>query len=420
MINILIKGGRLLDPANGIDAQQDLYIRNGKISAPLTHIDQTIDATGMIVSPGFIDLCSQLPEPGYSQKGTLLSEVTAATSAGITTLCCNPATKPVIDSTAVTNLIKDKANKAGMANVLPLGALTQGLAGEQLSNMHGLTEAGCIALSNGRNALSNNLVAQRCYEYASTYDLLVYIHPLDHDLADNGCMHDGSTSTRLGLEGISAIAETIAVAQHLLLIEQTGIRAHFCQISTARSAQMIIDAQAKGLPVTADTPILNLLYTDECIYGFNSLFHVQPPLRTSADQQGLIAAVKSGNLAISANHCAHEVTAKMAPFAASEAGASTYDSFTSMALALVENNHLTLNEVINAISALPSKILSINAGDLSEGQPADIAIIDPTTQWELNETSQHSSGINNPLQDQTLTGRVRYTLVNGAVVYSAD
>lgn len=417
MSSILIKGGRLLDPANNLDQVQDLYIKDGKISAPIKNIDQEIDATGQIVSPGFIDLCSQLPEPGFSQKGSLASETKAAASAGITTLCCSPTTKPVIDTTAVTNLIKDKAKSAGFSNVLPLGALTQGLAGEQLSSMHGLKQAGCIAMSNGRLPVSNNLVAQRCYEYAATHDILVYIHALDPYLAGEGCMHEGSISTKLGLAGVPEVAETVAIAQQLLIIEKTGIKAHFCQISSARAAKMIIEAQTKGLPVTADVAILNLLFSDESVQGFNSLYHVQPPLRSKADQKGLIAAVKSGHLAISANHSPHEVAAKMAPFSASEAGASTYDSFAAMALGLVNDGQLTLSELINAISRLPGKILGLEAGNLREGQTADVVIFNPEQEWQLTEDNQQSAGINNPQQGQQLKGCVSHTLVDGRLVF---
>lgn len=285
-MNMLIQGGRVIDPANQIDQVTDLYIVDGKVaalgSAPEgVEAGQTIDATGQVVCPGFIDLSAHAREPGPSQKGSIKTEAAAAVAGGVTTMITPPTTSPVVDTSAVAELIRDRCEEAGKMRILPMGALTKGLEGEQLAPMAALASSGCIAFSNSRLPIANSLILMRCLEYAATHDLLVVFQAQDESLARGGCMHDDSTCTRLGLNGIPESAETIEVARCLLLTEQTGVRAHFGQLSCERSVRMIHEARERGLPVTADVAIHNLLLTDECVTGFNNDFHVLPPCAAS-------------------------------------------------------------------------------------------------------------------------------------------
>lgn len=423
---IQILGGTVIDPASGLNEQKDVFIENDVIVAvgkkPVDfQVEKTIDATGKLVLPGFIDLCAFLAEPGFGQKGNIASETKAAARSGITTLCCAPDTKPVIDSSAVANLITDKAKEAGNVRVLPLGALTAGLQGEQLSNMNGLKEAGCVALTNMDAPMRDSRVVMQCYHYAAGVGMPVMVTPLDHALADGGCMHQGPTSTRLGLAGIPETAETVALAQHLLLIEQTGVTAHFNRISSGLALEMITNAKAKGLNVSADVAIGNLCFIDEDSLGFDSAMHVVPPYRSEADRQALLAGVNAGELAICSNHRPHEVAAKMAPFAASESGISVLDSFASVLFSLVEKGELTLEAAVKAVTQTPADVLGETPaeamGSLKVGGAADVTIIDQSATIELNEADLNSQGVNNPWLHQSLKGKVLATLCDGHVVF---
>ncbi|WP_369685982.1 dihydroorotase [Balneatrix alpica] len=424
-MNIVIRGGRVMDPASQLDSVTDLYISNGKIAAlgeaPAGFVEElSLDASGLIVSPGFVDLCARVREPGNSAKGTIRSETQAAAAGGITSLCVPPDSNPINDSTAVTKLIMDKARQAGFAKILPIGALTKGLEGEQLANMQALAEAGCIALSNTRLPIRNSLTLMRCLEYAATFDLLVIFQSQDADLASAGVMHDGATATRLGLSGIPETAETIAVARDLLLVEQTGVRAHFGQLSTARAVQLIMDARAKGLRVTADVAVHHLLYTDTKLKGFDSLYHINPPLRSSIDRAGLREALLGGTLsAICSDHQPHDEAAKRAPLSATEPGISSLETLLPQALTLVEQGVLDMMQMIDKLASGPAKVLGIQAGRLALGDAADICVFDPKQEWLLSANQMHSTGKNTPLLKKTQTGKVRYTLVDGELVYQA-
>ncbi len=419
-----IRGGRLFDPSQSLDDIQDLFIENDRIvaigNAPSDFVvDQTIDAAGQMVVPGFIDLCAFLAEPGYGQKGNITSETAAAVRAGITTLCCTPNTRPVVDSPAVAALIRDKAQSAGYANVLPLGALTPNLKGEQIANLFGLKEAGCVAMTNLDFPMKDSRVIRQCYLYAASYNIPVFATPLDSALADGGCLHEGFTSSRLGLAGISETAETLALAQHLLLAEQTGVRLHISRITAARSLEMLRDARKRGLDVTADVAIGNLCFIDEDAVGYDSLIHVNPVYRSESDRQALLSAVNKNELAICSNHRPHEMAAKMAPFAATESGISVLDSFTAVLFDLVENNALTLKAAVQAVTDLPAQILRKPLGQLNIGGPADLAIIQNRGGYSLGAETMASMGKNSPWTSHQFSHRVSHTLLGGRLVYQA-
>lgn len=423
-MKLSILGARVIDPASGLDTVTDLHLEAGKIlaigAAPASFTPvETIDASGLIAAPGLVDLNVALREPGYSRKGNIASETRAAAAGGVTSLCCPPRTKPVLDTSAVAELILDRAREAGHSKVFPIGALSKGLEGEQLAELVALRDAGCVAFSNGLKTFHNTRTLCRALEYAATFDLTVIFNSQDHDLAEGGLAHEGPTAAFLGLAGIPETAETVALARDLLLVEQSGVRAHFSQLTSARGAAMIADAQARGLPVTADVALYQLILTDEALIDFSSLYHVQPPLRTRADRDGLREAVKSGVIqAISSHHQPHERDAKLAPFAATEPGISSVELLLPLAMTLVEDGLLDLPTLLARLSSGPAAALRLPAGQLSAGAAADIVLFDPAASTVAGETWL-SKGENCPFLGHCLPGAVRYTLVDGRISHSA-
>ena len=421
-MRIQILGARVIDPASGLDQTRDLFIDAGKLlafdQAPAGFkADQSIDAAGLIAAPGLVDLSVALREPGYSRKGTIASETLAAAAGGVTSLCCPPHTKPVLDTPAVTELIIDRAREAGHAKVYPIGALSKGLAGEQLAELVALRDAGCVAFGNGLSNFPSNRVLCRALEYAATFNLTVVFHSQDADLAAGGLAHEGPMASFLGLAGNPETAETVALSRHLLLVEQTGVRAHFSQLSSARAAEMIAAAQNRGLPVTADVALYQLLLTDEALRDFSSLYHVQPPLRTHKDRDGLRQAVKDGVIqAISSHHQPHEPDAKLAPFAATEAGISSVELLLPLALQLVSEGLLDLPTLLARLSCGPASALRLPAGRLAVGAPADLVLFEPQGST-LAGSSWFSRGRNCPFIGEQLPGKVRFTLVDGHISY---
>ncbi|HED19620.1 MAG TPA: dihydroorotase, partial [Gammaproteobacteria bacterium] len=320
--NIRIAGGRLIDPGNDIDDLLDIYIADGRVVA----VDQPpdgfsadieLDATSLYVIPGLIDLSARLGEPGKEFKATIDSECRAAAAGGITTLCCPPDTDPVIDTPAVIELIRHRARQAGAARVVSLGALTRGLDGEHLSEMAALQRAGCVGVSNALKPLASTYIERRAFEYAATFDLTVFLHADDAALSANGCMHEGHMSTRLGLPGIPEAAETVAVARDLALIQQTGVRAHFCHLTTQQAVRMVARARFDGVPVTAGVAMPNLYLTELDTVDFGADYHFIPPLRTQEDRDSLRKGLQNGTLsALCSDHQPHEADAKLAPFPA--------------------------------------------------------------------------------------------------------
>lgn len=422
-MNVLIENGRIVDPANNIDETNNLYIVDGLISAigqaPAHFVaEQKIDASGLVVSPGFVDLAAHLREPGEEHKATIASETVAAVKGGITSLCCPPNTSPVIDTPAVVELIHHKAKQSGLAHIHPIGALTKKLDGQKLSNMAALKNAGCVGVSNHWHPLKNTLVLRRALEYATTYDLTVFLHPEDHDLLNDGCAHEGLVSTRLGLPSIPESAETAALAQQLILVKETGARVHFCRLSSAQAVAMITKAQNSGLAVTADVAAHQLHLCEIDISDFDSQCHVRPPLRTQRDQQGLNTGLLSNAIAaICSDHQPHEPDAKLKPFSDTEPGISGLETLLPLSLRLFHESRLSLSEVIAKISSEPARILKITAGTLSIGNTADICIFDPDHYWEISPDSWLSRGYNTPFVGWELRGHATHTFINGKLVY---
>ena len=425
-MGIVIRGGRLIDPANGIDAINDLFIAEQHVVG-IRHApdgfqpEREINAKGLIVCPGFTDLCARLREPGQEHKATIASETYAAASAGITTLVCPPDTDPVIDETAVVELIRRRAKAAGFARVLTLGALTRGLLGEHLAEMAALKEAGCVAVSNASKPITNTLVLRRGMEYAATYDLTVFLTPADAWLSAGGSAHGGIVAARLGLPGIPVAAETTIVARDLALIEETRVSAHFCRLSSARAVEMVAQAQQRGLPVSADVSAHHLHLTEIDLGRFNSLVHVLPPLRSLLDRDGLRAGLASGVIAaICSDHQPHEADAKQLPFSDTEPGISGLETLLGLSLRLVEEGVVPLTTAIERLTVGPSHILGLKSGHLGVGATADICIFNPHHAWSLEPETMTSRGHNSPFLGQEFNGHVTHTLLAGRLVYEAS
>jgi len=422
-MGIHIRNGHLIDPANQVDKKVDLFIEHGKVAAigkaPAGFkAEQLIDASDRLVIPGIIDLQARLREPGLEYKATIKSETRAAAASGITTLCLPPDTNPIIDTPAVIELIHRRNEAAACAEIVTLGALTKGLAGDEISEMYELKRAGCVGVSNARAPIANTLVIRRAMEYAANFGLTIFLNAEDHSLSHKGCAHEGAISTRLGLPSIPEAAETMAVARLLMLVEQTGVRAHFCQLSTAKAVQMIHRAQYDGLAVTADVTAHHLYLTEMDIGYFDSNCHVMPPLRSQRDKAGLRQGLVEGTLnAICSDHQPHELDAKLAPFCESEAGISGLDTLLPLALRLADELDLKRSDVIARLTQYPAQILGLKTGQLAVGRQADICIFDPQQHWTVNHDNLVSQGKNSPFLGWEMKGRVSHTLLAGQVVF---
>jgi dihydroorotase len=422
-----IRNGRLIDPASGTDQEADLHLADGRVlavgAAPAGfQPDRTLDARGLIVCPGFVDLSARLREPGHEQKATIASETRAAAAAGITTLCCPPDTEPVIDTPAVAQLVHQIAERHGFARVLPAGAITQGLEGRQITEMAALKAAGCPVLSQAERPIRNTQVLRRALEYASTFGLTLFLLPQDADLAEGGCAHEGRVATRLGLPGIPQAAETVAVARALALAEQTGARVHFRGLSTARGAEMLAAAHARGIPASADVAVHQLFLTEDDLDGFDADCHVIPPLRTLADRDALRTAVAGGTVqALCSDHQPHDADAKEAPFPETAPGISALETLLPLTLCLVADGILDLPTAIARLTTGPAEILGHppgrDLGCIRPGRPADVCVFDPRESWVPSPNDLMSHGDNSPFLGVTLHGRVRWTVLGGRTVF---
>jgi len=420
----LIKNGRVINPKTSFDEIADVVIAEGKVIAVGSipdgfNAEQTIDATGQYVFPGIIDLSARLREPGFDYKATIASETQAAASAGITTLCCPPDTAPVIDSPAVVEMINHLAEQSGKARVVIIGALSKQLEGSQISEMSALKTAGVVGVGNGLRQIKNTLVMRRALEYASSHNLTVFLFSEDPWLRGNGSAHEGAISTRMGLEGVPEIAEVIAVARDLALIEQTGVRAHFCQLSTAKAKTKIARAQSEGLPVTVDVSAHQLHLTDMDIGDFDPMYHVRPPLRSIRDRDVLRQGIKENSVSvICSDHQPHDEDAKDGPFSVTEPGISGIDTLLPLTMRLVADGVLTLQEALASLTYKPAEILGLNLGTIELGATADLVVYDPNAFWTLTPETMQSAGKNSPFLGWEFDGKVTHTFLEGRLVYS--
>ncbi|MDM4769396.1 dihydroorotase family protein [Solimonas sp. SE-A11] len=424
-MSLLIRGARVLDPASGLDGIAEVGIRNGLIDhlgsgAPAGAYEETLDAAGLWLLPGLLDLAARFREPGQSHKASFRSEVPAAFASGITGIVLPPDTSPAIDSPAIVNRIHRSASAAGPLNVHVLGALTKGLAGEALSEMGSLKQAGCVGLGNAYAPLANSLIARRALEYANGLGLTVHVFAQDASLANGGCVHEGPVGTRLGLSPIPAAAEVAALRFWVSLVEDTGASIHVGRLSTSKGAGLVESAQRRGLPVTADVAVHQLFLTDEDVDGFNAQCHVIPPLRSAEDRDGLREAVRRGVIGtICSDHQPHEIDAKTNPFPQTEPGISGLESLLPLALRFAAETGMAPLDLVARLSSGPAAVIDAEAGSLALGRPADLLLVDSQARWRLQASALRSAGRNTAFDGSEMHGRVVRTLVRGQTVFSA-
>jgi len=422
-MKIHIKNGRLIDPKHHIDGQQDLFIAAGKVvgvgHAPEGFTaNQTLDATGLIVCPGLVDMSARLREPGFEYKATLESELQAAVAGGITSLACPPDTEPVLDEPGLVEMLKHRAKLLNLAHVYPLGALTRQLEGKQLTEMCELTEAGCVGFSQADVAITDTRVLWRAMQYAATFGYTVWLRPEDYHLARGGVAHDGEIASRLGLAGIPAAAESVALSTILRLAAETGARIHLCRLSTRESVEMVKQAKSEGLSVTCDVSANHLHLTDHDIGFFDANCHLKPPLRSQRDLDALRAGLKTGDIdAVCSDHTPVDDDAKLLPFAEAEAGATGLELLLPLTLKWAAGVNASLTQAIARITCAPAAIMGIDAGHLGLGATADVCLFSQETYWKVEAKHLISQGKNSPFLGLELAGSVTHTLAQGHTVF---
>ena len=421
-MKILIKNGRIIDPASNHDA----------VGAPTADFsaDRTIDAGGLVVAPGFVDLAARLREPSHEYAGMLESEMAAAVAGGVTSVVCLPDTEPVLDEPGLVQMLKFRAGSLNLARLYPLGALTCGLAGEALTEMAALSEAGCIGFSHADVALKDTLVLHRALQYAATFGYSVWLRPNDAYLGD-GVAAKGALATRLGLSGVPALAETIALATIFELVRDTGARVHLCRLSSAAGIEWVRRAKAEGLPISCDVSVNQLHLTDVDIGYFDSSMRLTPPLRQQRDRDAIRAALADGTVdALVSDHTPVAEDAKNLPFAEAEPGATGIELLLSLALHWGAASRLPLLQTLARITSAPVAVLragrdgtpdlvAAGAGSLVEGGAADLCVFDPDAHWTVTPEALRSQGKHTPFAGYELPGRVRCTLVAGAVAFES-
>lgn len=430
-MKILIRNGRVVDPASNRDEICDLALAAGRVigvgSRPENFTpNRTIDARGCIVAPGLVDLAARLREPGHEHEGMLESEMAAAVAGGVTSLVCPPDTDPVLDEPGLVDMLKFRAEKLHQARVFPLGALTRGLAGENLTEMAELTESGCVGFSQAEVPLQNTQVLQRAMQYASTFGYAVWLRPQEYYLG-KGVAASGPLATRLGLGGVPVAAETIALHTIFELMRGTDARVHLCRISSAAGIALVRLAKEEGLKVTCDVSINSLHLTDVDIGYFDSRMRLQPPLRQQRDRDALREGLADGTVdALVSDHTPVDEDAKQLPFAEAEPGATGLELLLGLALKWGQESGVGLTRALAVLTSEPARVLGgalgtlqASAGQLVEGGVADVCIFDPQQAWTVEPQALRSQGRHTPFAGHELPGRVRYTIVGGQVAFEA-
>jgi len=422
-LKLHIKHGRLVDPKHGVDRPADLFVGDGRVAgigAPPKGFtpERVIDASGLVVAPGLVDLAARLREPGLEYKATLESEMLAAVAGGVTSLACPPDTDPPLDEPGLVEMLKRRAASLNLARVYPVGALTAKLEGERLTEMAELRDHGCVAFSQADVPLPDTQLLWRALQYAATFGFPVWLRPQDPYLAKGGVAHDGEVATRLGLPGIPAFAETIALGTILALVRVTGTRVHLCRLSAGESIEMVRAAKREGLPVTCDVAAHHLHLSDMDLGYFDAHAHVVPPFRSQRDRDRLRAGLADGTIdAVCSDHTPVDEDAKQLPFGESEPGTTGLELLLPLTLKWSQESRLPLPQALARVTSDPARILGVDAGHLAVGAPADICIFDPEAYFKVAPATLRSQGKNTPFLGYELPGVVRYTLVAGEVRY---
>ncbi len=419
MMKILIKNGRVIDPANKVDEKLDLLISDGKIAkfgkpgSLSADGSQAIDAAGKLIVPGLIDMHVHLREPGFEYKETIATGTAAAKAGGFTSVCCMPNTNPVNDNRSITEFILSQARDAS-SRVYPIGAITKGSKGEELAEMAELHQAGCVAISDDGKPLMNAALMRRAMEYSKIFDTLIIAHCEDSTLSDKGVMNEGGISTELGLRGIPRAAEDVMTSRDISLAELTGCRLHIAHVSTAGSVNLVRDAKKRGVKVTAETCPHYFTLTDEAVRGYNAMAKMNPPLRSAEDVAAIKQGLTDGTIdVIATDHAPHGMDEKSGEFDYAPFGIVGLETALGLTLRLVEEGVLSLRDAIMKLSVNPAAILKIGAGTLSSGADGDVTIIDPTASWTVDSSQFKSKSRNTPFNGWKLTGRAVQTIVGG-------
>jgi dihydroorotase len=429
-MRILIEGGRVIDPANKLDAVVDVLIEDGRIAAVSPGLsdrsgpapDRVLDGRGKVVCPGFVDIHVHLREPGREDKETIATGTRAAARGGFTSLCCMPNTSPVNDNQSVTEFILDRARKGGIVNVFPVGAITKGQQGEELAEIGELVGAGCVAVSDDGKPVMNAEIMRRALEYAGMFRIPVIQHAEDLHLTGQGVMHEGLVSTELGLHGIPAISEAVIVARDILLAEMTGGHYHVAHISTAEAIRLVREARMRGLKVTCEACPHHFALTDEAVRDFNTNAKMSPPLRSARHVDAIKAALRDGTIdAIATDHAPHTVQEKEQEFDYAPNGVIGLETaFGLTVTTLVEGDVLPLAQAISKLSWEPARVMGLPKGILSVGADADVTIVDPAREWSVDVSRFASKSRNSPFDGWKLRGQVLATIVGGKVVWELE
>jgi dihydroorotase len=422
---IFIEGGRVIDPASGVDGVRTVVVREGRIAEVAERVERprdarAVDARGRWVTPGFVDLHVHLREPGQEYKETVETGTRAAVAGGFTAVCAMPNTRPVNDNASVTELVLARAAAAGLARVYPVGAISKGSEGQELAEYGELLAAGCVALSDdGRPVMSSGLM-RRALEYARAFGLPLTVHEEDLGLVGEGVMHEGVTSTRLGLRGIPGAAEEVMVLRDLALAELTGGRLHVAHVSTRGAVRALREAKARGLRVTAEVTPHHLALVDEDVArsGYSTDFKMAPPLRSAEDVAACRAGLADGTLdAIATDHAPHSAVEKEVEFDAASNGVIGLETAFPVCLALVREGVIPERRLVEALTSGPAAAFGLPGGSLARGAPADVAVLDPAAEWTLDPDRLRSRSRNTPWKGKRLVGRCTMTLVGGRVVH---
>ncbi|MEA3493597.1 MAG: dihydroorotase [Candidatus Margulisiibacteriota bacterium] len=420
-MGILIKNGRVVDPASKIDGKRDVLIEGGKVKKIGTRLAgrgaKIVDAKGMLVLPGLIDLHAHLRDPGRPDKETIASGTRAAAMGGFTSICCMANTEPPVDNPAVVKYIVNKAETDGVVNVFPIGAVTKGIKGEFLAELGLMLNEGAVAFSDDGNPLMSAKMMRRALEYSKQFDVPIISHCEDRTLSKEGVMNESALSTELGLPGIPALSEEVMVERDVRLAEEFG-KVHIAHVSSAKSVDIIRKAKRRGAPVTGETCPHYFSLTEEAIRGYNTNAKVNPPLKSKKDQKAVIKGLKDGTIdAISTDHAPHNIEEKNVEFNQAAFGMVGLETALALTLtSLVNSKALTLKQAISKLTAEPARILGLNKGNLKVGADADLIIVDPKAEWVVDPSRFASKSKNSPFAGHKLKGRVLFTIVRGKVV----
>ncbi|MDD2334997.1 MAG: dihydroorotase [Geobacteraceae bacterium] len=423
-MDLLIKGGRVVDPAQQIDEKLDIRIEDGTIKELGKKLAagkscQVIEANGLVVTPGLIDMHVHLRDPGLEYKEDIVTGTRAAAAGGFTSVACMPNTNPANDNKAVTTYIIAKAKAEGFVNVFPVGSITQGSKGEKLAEMGDLKEAGCVAVSDDGRPLANPELMRRALEYAKGMEITLISHAEDLELSGDGLMNDGFTATELGLKGIPWVAEDAATARDVYLAEFSNSPIHIAHVSTKGAVQIIRDAKARGVSVTCETAPHYFTLTEDAVRGYNTNAKMNPPLRTEEDVAAIKAGLADGTIdAIATDHAPHHSDEKDVEFALASNGIIGLETALPLSLTLVQEKVLDLNALVDKLSRNPARILGISRGTLEPGAVADITIIDPDREWTVTADSLASKSKNSPFLGTTMKGQAVVTIVGGEIVHN--